>query len=107
MEEWILLAMAPVFLGFILWEAWYWHGKRPVYSLKDSVSNAALALMHQMADAVAWALVIGLFWWVYQYRLFELPTTWWTIAAASDVAQPIAARIAVLVSRLMCSSSPR
>lgn len=73
--------MAPVFLGFIFWEVWYWKGKRPVYSLKDSVSNAALALMHQGADALAWLLTIGLFFWVYQHRLFDLPASWWTIAA--------------------------
>ncbi|TNJ33114.1 sterol desaturase family protein [Arenimonas terrae] len=81
MGEWILLAMAPVFLGFIAWEAWHWKRRgREAYSLRDTLSNAALALMHQGADAVAWALVIGLYWGVYQYRLFDLPTTWWTIA---------------------------
>jgi sterol desaturase/sphingolipid hydroxylase (fatty acid hydroxylase superfamily) len=81
MGEWILLAMAPVFLGFIAWEAWHWKRRgRDAYSLRDTLSNAALALMHQGADAVAWALVIGLYWGVYQYRLFDLPTTWWTIA---------------------------
>jgi len=79
MENWILLAMAPVFLGFIAWEAWYWKDRRPVYSLKDTISNAALALMQQAADALAWLLVIGLFWWLYQYRLFHLPASWWTI----------------------------
>jgi sterol desaturase/sphingolipid hydroxylase (fatty acid hydroxylase superfamily) len=76
-----LLAMAPVFLGFIAWEAWYWKSRRPVYSLKDTLSNAALALMHQASDALAWFLVIGLYWWIYQYRLFKLPATWWTITA--------------------------
>jgi len=81
MGEWILLAMAPVFLGFIAWEAWYWRSRRPVYSLKDTLSNAALALMHQAADAVAWLLVIGVYWGVYQYRLFDLGTSAWTIAA--------------------------
>lgn len=81
MGEWILLAMAPVFLGFIGWEAWHWHRRGvPNYSLRDTLSNAALALMHQAADALAWALVIGLYWWVYQYRVFDLPTAWWTIA---------------------------
>ena len=80
MGEWILLAMAPVFLGFVLWEAWFWR-RRGVdrYTLKDTVSNATLALMHQGADALAWLAVIGLYWWVYQFRLFEIPTTWWTI----------------------------
>jgi len=82
MEQWILLAMAPVFLGLIALEAWYWRKRRPeMYSWTDTLSNAGLALMHQAADAVAWLLVIGAFYWVYQYRLFELaPTSAWTIA---------------------------
>jgi len=82
MEQWILLAMAPLFLGLVALEAWYWHSRRPeVYSLVDTLSNAALALMHQVADALAWLLVIGLFHVVYQYRLFELPAaSAWTIA---------------------------
>ena len=53
MGEWLLLAMAPVFLGFIGWEAWHWHRRGvPHYSLRDTLSNAALALRHQAADAV-------------------------------------------------------
>lgn len=81
MESWILLALGPVFLVFIAWEAWYWKDRRPVYSLKDTASNAALALMHQAADALAWLAVIGIYAWVYQYRLFDLPASVWSIAA--------------------------
>jgi sterol desaturase/sphingolipid hydroxylase (fatty acid hydroxylase superfamily) len=79
--EWILLALAPVFLAFVVWEAWYWRRRGVThYSLTDTVSNAALALMHQAADAVAWLLVLAVYWWVWQFRVFEIPTTWWTIA---------------------------
>lgn len=81
MESWILLALGPVFLGFIAWEAWYWKDRRAVYSLKDTASNAALALMHQAADALAWLAVIGIYAWVYRYRLFDLPASFWSIAA--------------------------
>jgi sterol desaturase/sphingolipid hydroxylase (fatty acid hydroxylase superfamily) len=81
MESWILLALGPVFLGFIAWEAWYWKDRRAVYSIKDTASNAALALMHQAADALAWLAVIGIYAWVYQYRLFDLPASFWSIAA--------------------------
>ncbi|GAB3385439.1 sterol desaturase family protein [Lysobacter fragariae] len=82
MEKWILLGMAPVFLGLIALEAWYWHRRRPgMYSLVDTLSNAGLALMHQAADAVAWAVVIGVYYLVYQHRLFDLPASAWTIAA--------------------------
>jgi len=81
MEQWILMAMAPVFLGLIVAEAWYWCSRRPgMYSLRDTLSNAALALMHQGADLVAWALTIGVFVAVHEHRLFDIPSTWWGIA---------------------------
>lgn len=75
MEAWILLALAPVFIACVLWEAWYWRGKRDIYSLRDTLSNAALALMHQGADALAWLAVIGVYYWVYQYRWFDVPSS--------------------------------
>lgn len=82
MEKWILLGMAPVFLALIVVEAWYWHRRDPgKYALVDTIANAGLALMHQASDAVAWTLVIGIYYFVYQYRVFDWPATWWTIAA--------------------------
>lgn len=82
MEQWILLGMAPIFLGLIALEAGYWAKRRPgMYSLVDTLSNAGLALMHQLADALAWAAMIGLYYVVYQYRLFELAASLWSIAA--------------------------
>lgn len=81
MSEWILLALAPVFLLFVAVEAWYWKGRRAVYSWRDTLSNASLALMHQGADAVAGLAVIAVYAWVHQYRLFDLPASGWTIAA--------------------------
>jgi sterol desaturase/sphingolipid hydroxylase (fatty acid hydroxylase superfamily) len=82
MEKWILLGMAPVFLGLIVLEAWYWRRRAPgMYSLVDTASNAGLALMHQAADAAAWALTIGLFYAVHEVRLFDLPASAWTIVA--------------------------
>lgn len=80
MEAWILLALAPVFVLCVLWEAWYWRG-RAIYSLRDTLANTALALMHQGADALAWLAVIGVYYWVYQYRWFDVPSSAWGIAA--------------------------
>jgi len=81
MSDWILLALAPVSLLFVAAEAWYWRRRRAVYSLRDTVSNACLALMHQGADALAGLLVLVVYSWVHQYRLFDLPASGWTIAA--------------------------
>jgi sterol desaturase/sphingolipid hydroxylase (fatty acid hydroxylase superfamily) len=80
-EKWILLGMAPVFLGLIALEAWWCSRHQPqLYSWRDTLSNASLALMHQAADAIAWSVVIGLYYAVYAHRLFEFPTTVWSIA---------------------------
>jgi sterol desaturase/sphingolipid hydroxylase (fatty acid hydroxylase superfamily) len=88
MEQWILLAMAPVFLGLIAWEAWYWRRRDPSkYSLVDTLSNAGLALMHQVADAIAWTLVIGLFYAVYRFRLFDFGEATLASIAALVLAQ--------------------
>ncbi|MFC5576616.1 sterol desaturase family protein [Lysobacter niabensis] len=82
MEKWILFGMAPVFLALVALEAWYWHRRRPgMYSGIDTLSNAALALMHQVADAIAWLVVIGVYYAVYRHRVFDLPAASpWTIA---------------------------
>lgn len=79
LEALFLLFMGPVFLACIAWEAWYWRGKRAVYSLRDTLGNAVLAASHQIADGIAWALVIGLFFWLYQFRLFDIPPSWWSV----------------------------
>ena len=92
MEQWILLAMAPVFLGLIALEAWYWRRRDPAkYSLVDTLSNAGLALMHQAADAVAWVVVIGLFYVVYQHRVFDLPATWQQVNVSPNF--PVTAQV--------------
>ncbi|MEP6941167.1 MAG: sterol desaturase family protein [Rudaea sp.] len=81
MEQWILLGMGPVFIACIALEACYWRRRDArIYSWVDTFSNAGLALMHQASDAVAWLLVIGVYYLVYRYRMFDLPTNAWTIA---------------------------
>jgi sterol desaturase/sphingolipid hydroxylase (fatty acid hydroxylase superfamily) len=73
--ELLLLAMAPVFLAFIGWEAWHFARSRretPVYSWPDTLCNAALALMHQGADKIAWVFVLPIYAYCYaHYRLFN------------------------------------
>ncbi|MBV8466955.1 MAG: sterol desaturase family protein, partial [Burkholderiales bacterium] len=80
----ILLAMAPVFIGCILWEAWYWH-KRGVakYSLVDTLSNTCLAALHQGADILATLLFIKTAYaWVYQHGIHVFVMNAWNVALA-------------------------
>jgi len=75
--ELLLLALAPIFLLLIAIEYAYWcrYGQAHIYSLKDSSCNAALALMHQGADKLAWLFTLPLFQAIYQHhRLFTFHT---------------------------------
>ncbi len=80
----VLLALAPVFLGCVAWEAWYWH-KRGIakYTLVDTLSNAGLALLHQGADLLANLLFIKTaYTWVHAHGLQLLPNSWWSLLLA-------------------------
>lgn len=68
--EWLLLALAPVFLACIGWEARHLARSRPgasIYSWPDTLCNAALALMHQGADKLAWLVAIPVYAYVYRH----------------------------------------
>lgn len=80
MGNFLLLGLAPVFLGCIAAEAWWLHRRgRQTYTVRDTASNAALALMHQASDAVAWLLTFGLFVALWRHRLFDIPVSWWSV----------------------------
>lgn len=81
--ELILLALAPLFLGFIAWE---WFSSRKLtparYRWQDSAANAVLALLHQGSDMLALLLLMPFFIWLHQYRLFEIELSAGNIAIA-------------------------
>jgi len=67
--EIILLALSPLFILFISYE---FIKHRRFYDIKDSLANTALALMHQGADAIALLVLMPFFYWLYDYRLFDI-----------------------------------
>ena len=81
--ELILLALSPVFLGFIAWE---WLSSRKLtparYRWQDSAANAVLALLHQGSDMLALLLLMPFFLWLHQFRLFDIELSGTTIALA-------------------------
>ena len=75
----ILLAISPIFFVCIAWEV---IKHRRHYQLQDSIANTALALMHQGSDAVALFLLMPFFYWLHQFRLFEIELNVWTLFTA-------------------------
>lgn len=67
--EVILLALSPVFIAFIVIEFVKY---RRFYRIKDSIANTVLALLHQGADAIALMVLMPFFYWLHQYRLFDI-----------------------------------
>ncbi|MEC9356629.1 MAG: sterol desaturase family protein [Pseudomonadota bacterium] len=73
-EQLFLLLLAPVFLVTIAVELLWWRARgRDVYQWRDTLNNSVLALSHQAADALAWSLLLGLFYAVWRHRLFDIP----------------------------------
>jgi sterol desaturase/sphingolipid hydroxylase (fatty acid hydroxylase superfamily) len=79
----ILIYFAPVFLLFIAWEfrklvkAGNAYPETAQYSLKDTVSNMFLALFHSIGDGVAALVTVGIYYWLFDFRLFDIPNVWW------------------------------
>ncbi|UZE96224.1 sterol desaturase family protein [Alkalimarinus alittae] len=75
--QYILLAFAPVFFGFILWEVWYLRNRQSEfptaqYSWVDTISNGVLAVMHEATDAIAALGIMVLYHTLFDFRLFDI-----------------------------------
>jgi alkylglycerol monooxygenase len=80
----------PVFLASVLIELGYARltGRR-LYERRDSVASLAMGLGNLAVAAGLKTLVLGLFWWLWQFRIFDIPANaWWAWAlliVADDV----------------------
>ena len=77
--EIILLALSPIFVAFIIYE---FSKHRKLYNVKDSLSNTALALLHQGSDALALLLLMPFFYWLHQFALFEISLSFVAVVGA-------------------------
>ncbi|MES2935550.1 MAG: sterol desaturase family protein [Pseudomonadota bacterium] len=79
----LLLSLAPVFLACIGWEFFYLRRRGKIsYSWADTLSNAALALMHQAADLLVTLLFVKTAYTLaYNHGLKLFPNAWWSILA--------------------------
>lgn len=85
-QEWILPLMGlPFFLLFLLeWRYQHWQAKRQgtvasPLSWRRTMTNFSLGGSYLLVELVLHALVIlPIYLWLYQYRLFTIEVTWWT-----------------------------
>lgn len=70
--ELILLGLSPIFLLCVFVE---FKKARQYYSIKDSLNNTVLALLHQGSDALILLLLLPFFNWLHQYALWNIPLT--------------------------------
>ena len=77
--EIILLLLSPIFLTCIAIE---YCTHRQNYSLKDSISSTVLALLHQGADLLALTVLMPVFLYLHQWRLFDVELSPLTVLIA-------------------------
>jgi sterol desaturase/sphingolipid hydroxylase (fatty acid hydroxylase superfamily) len=68
----ILLMLAPIFLLTCILEIYYYYKKKNynIYSIKDTIANASLALMYQLSDIICTIFFIKIFYlWIYSHGL--------------------------------------
>lgn len=68
LERILLLMLAPLFLACMVIESRILaRAQRQTYSSAETACNISLALTHAAADGIAWALVLGWFYRVYEH----------------------------------------
>lgn len=67
----------PVFFGLIFLELIIdWATGKRSYRLGDAYGNIACGIFEQSTGALAKVFTVGLYAWVYQFRIFDLENTW-------------------------------
>ena len=78
----IVTLAVPVFVALILIElaAWKLTG-RGRYETRDAAASLAMGFGNQIAPLLGGAALVSVVWtWAYQYRLFDIPNAWWSLA---------------------------
>ena len=76
--ELILIVLSPIFMAFVIWEFVKY---RRFYDVKDSIGNMVLGAGYQLSDTVVLFLLMPVFIWLHQFRLFDIPLNAWTLFA--------------------------
>lgn len=85
--QFILLALAPIFVITLGIEFWYLRNRESqypsaAYSWSDTISNGTLALLHEISDGLFNTLfIMGIFYFLYDYRLLQIENSWLSFIA--------------------------
>lgn len=85
--QFILLALAPLFVLTLGLEFWYLRNKKNQYptatfTWSDTISNGTLALLHEISDGLFNTLfIMGLFYFLYDYRILDIENSWLSFIA--------------------------
>ena len=79
-----VLYAVPFFLITIVAEWWAVKTRRATgrYETKDALASIAMGLGNLGMDILTGFLGVALFMWVWKYRVFEFPVTWWSVSLA-------------------------
>ncbi|GAB3330404.1 sterol desaturase family protein [Larkinella ripae] len=69
--------LLPIFIVFIVLELVWKYRTRRTVSPRDYTHNGILFVLNNIVGFLTRAWVLGAYFWVYQYRLFDLGTAWW------------------------------
>jgi sterol desaturase/sphingolipid hydroxylase (fatty acid hydroxylase superfamily) len=68
----------PGFILLILIEiAWAWRKAPDAYEPRDTLTSLAMGLGSTVAGLLTAGLITSLYFWAFDFRLFEVPWTWW------------------------------
>ncbi len=76
--QYVLLALGPIFAVFIAVEWWYLRQRNhrwpsAHYSLRDTLSNGVLALLHEASDALCASLfIMGIYAAIFEVRIWDI-----------------------------------
>ena len=70
----------PAFVILVLAEMlWAWKKRPDAYEPRDTLTSLAFGLGSTVAGALFGSFAIALFFWSYQFRIFDFGTEWWTV----------------------------
>jgi sterol desaturase/sphingolipid hydroxylase (fatty acid hydroxylase superfamily) len=70
----------PAFVGLVVIEMIAVRlTKRGAYETRDTASSLMMGLGNSAVGIFSGAIVIGAYWWAFNFRLFDIPWAWWSV----------------------------